>query len=106
MNIKEFQDSLNNTTFYDAVKLDANGDAYLDMNDARSIWMNNLRRLRGMKLAKLDVESLRALETKDDIALAAVLAKKQELRDMPKTYDLSQCDDWKKLLTMFPDYIW
>lgn len=97
---------MENSTFHSCVKLDANGDAYFDVIEARSLWMNNLRRLRNMKLAKLDVESIRALETKDDVALSAVLAKKKELRDMPVNYDLSQCNDWKVLLTMFPNYIW
>lgn len=105
MNIQEFKDSIKNCTFHDAIKLDGNGDAYIDMVDARTMWMNNLRRHRSRKLALLDIDSLRALENKDDVALAAVLAKKQELRDMPQTYDLSQCEDWKVLLTMFPPYV-
>lgn len=105
MNIQKFLDEMENGTFKDCIKLNESGDAYLDMNDARVFWMNNLRRLRAIKLEKLDVESLRALESKDDVALAAVLTKKQELRDMPKTYDLSQCNDWKVLLTMFPAYV-
>ena len=105
MNIKEFQDSLNNITFYDAVKLGDDGAAYMDMVKARSIWMCNLKRIRNVKLEDLDIKSLMALEMDDQVALSDVLAKKKVLRDMKNTYDLSDANTWQELLTMIPDYL-
>ncbi len=102
MNIQEFQYNMGNMTFYDAVLLDGNGDAYMDMPTARLIWMDNLRRLRNIKLKPLDIDSLRALEDADSVALSAIVAQKQVLRDMPETYDLSIAETWQELLAMWP----
>lgn len=103
MNIQDFKESLNNATFYDAIRLDNNGDAYIDMDIARIMWMDNLRRIRNIKIKPLDIESLRAIENNDFEGMQAVIAKKKILRDMPETYDLSQVQTWQELLTMWPD---
>lgn len=105
MNIQQFKDNLGNLTFYNAVLEDHNGNAYLDMPTARTIWMANLKRIRNAKLSKLDVLSLIALESNDQEALAQVIAKKTILREMKNTYDLSTATTWQELLTMWPDYL-
>ncbi len=103
MNIQEFKDNMGNVTFYDAVLLDGNGNAYMDMPTARLIWMANLRRVRNIKIKPLDVLSLRALEDGDYEALEAVIAQKVVLRNMPEVYSLDAAITWQDLLAMWPE---
>lgn len=105
MNIEDYKLSLNNVTFYDAIVLDAQGAAYIDMDLAKIIWMDILRKHREIKFKYLDILSLRALESNDNTALDDVIAKKNILRDMPKNYDLSSAQFPEDLLIMFPDYL-
>ena len=53
----------------------------IDMAKAREIHKTNIRRARELKLAELDVEFQRALET--SVSTTDVVAKKQALRDAP-----------------------
>ena len=53
----------------------------IDMAKAREIHKTNIRNARTPKLAELDIEFQRALETSADTS--AIAAKKQALRDAP-----------------------
>ena len=53
----------------------------IDMSRARDIHRNNIRQARKDKLAELDIEFQKALETSADTS--AIVAKKQVLRDYP-----------------------
>ena len=53
----------------------------IDMAKAKEIHKNNIRTVRVDKLAELDIEFQRALETSADTS--AIVAKKQALRDAP-----------------------
>jgi len=53
----------------------------IDMAKAREIHKNNIRRAREPKLAGLDVDFQRALETSADTT--TIVANKQALRDAP-----------------------
>ena len=53
----------------------------IDMSRAKDIHKNNIREARKDKLAELDIEFQKALETSDDTS--AIVAKKQILRDYP-----------------------
>ena len=53
----------------------------VDMAKAREIHKTNIRKARSPKLAELDVEFQKALETSSDTA--AIVSKKQALRDAP-----------------------
>ena len=53
----------------------------VDMAKAREIHKNNIRRAREPKLAELDVEFQKALET--GASTTDIVAKKQALRDAP-----------------------
>ena len=53
----------------------------IDMAKAKEIHKNNIRTVRTGKLAELDIEFQRALETSADTS--AIVAKKQALRDAP-----------------------
>ena len=53
----------------------------IDMAKAREIHKTNIRTARTPKLAELDIEFQKALETSADTS--AIVAKKQALRDAP-----------------------
>ena len=53
----------------------------IDMAKAREIHKNNIRRARESKLAELDIQFQRALETSANTS--AIVASKQALRDAP-----------------------
>tara|TARA_R100000781_G_scaffold53229_1_gene34779 strand:+ start:901 stop:1164 length:264 start_codon:yes stop_codon:yes gene_type:complete len=53
----------------------------IDMTKAKEIHKTNIRAAREIKLAALDVEFQRALETSSDTT--AIVSKKQALRDAP-----------------------
>jgi len=60
----------------------------INMEKARGIQMDKIREMRNKELAKKDVEYMKALEANDGSA-AAIATKKQELRDIPQTFDLT-----------------
>ncbi len=53
----------------------------IDMSKAKNIHRENIRRARAPKLAELDVEFQKALETSSDTT--AIVSKKKALRDAP-----------------------
>ena len=53
----------------------------IDMAKAKEIHKNNIRNARTPKLAELDIEFQKALETSADTSL--IVSKKQALRDAP-----------------------
>ena len=53
----------------------------IDMTKAKEIHKTNIRAARQTKLAALDIEFQKALETSSDTA--AIVSKKQALRDAP-----------------------
>ena len=59
----------------------------VDMAKAREIHKNNIRSARAPKLAELDVEFQRALETSS--STTDIIAKKQALRDAPAAVGIS-----------------
>lgn len=54
-----------------------------DMAKARAIHRDVLRAARAPRLAELDVEVMKALESKDDASLSEAVLEKQALRDAP-----------------------
>ena len=59
----------------------------VDMAKAKEIHRKNIRDARAPKLAALDVDFQRALETSSDTSL--IVANKQELRDAPAAAGIS-----------------
>ncbi len=55
------------------------------MVKARDIHLSRIRLKRNAELAKLDIDAMKAQDTGDDVKLAQVRARKQELRDIPQT---------------------
>lgn len=63
---------------------DAGKSIDIDMDHAREITRNRLRKERAPLLADLDVQAIRAMERSDKVKLAEVAAEKQRLRDVTK----------------------
>ena len=63
----------------------------IDMAKAREIHKNNIREARAPKLAELDIEFQKALETSADTS--AIVAKKQALRDAPADSGIAAASD-------------
>ena len=63
----------------------------VDMAKAREIHKNNIRTARAPKLAELDIEFQRALET--GASTTDIVAKKQALRDAPASVGITSATD-------------
>ena len=63
----------------------------VDMAKAREIHKTNIRKARSPKLAELDVESQKALETGS--STTDIVAKKQALRDAPAASGIEAASD-------------
>ena len=63
----------------------------IDMAKAREIHKNNIRSARAPKLAELDVEFQKALET--GASTTDIVAKKQALRDAPADSGIAAASD-------------
>jgi hypothetical protein len=61
----------------------------VNMNKARAIHLAEIRRVRNLELAALDVTFMRYVEAGDTEAQATIEALKQTLRDIPQTFDLT-----------------
>jgi len=61
----------------------------VNMTKARAIHLTEIRRVRNEELAKEDINMLRAIEAGDASAQSAVATKKQVLRDIPATFDIT-----------------
>ena len=62
----------------------ADGAAVADIAACKSIHLDKFRSARAPKLAKLDVDYMRALEVEDSVKASAIAVAKQELRDVTK----------------------
>jgi len=61
----------------------------VNMAKARAIHMNRIRVARNAELAKEDINMLKAIEAGDTSAQSTVATKKQVLRDIPATFDIT-----------------
>lgn len=61
------------------------GEAVADIARCKGIHLDKFRAARGPKLAKLDVDFMRAVETADTEKQAEIATAKQELRDVTQT---------------------
>jgi len=75
----------------------------VNMTKARAIHLEEIRRVRNAELVKEDVTFMRAVEAEDTDAQATIKAKKQTLRDLPATFDLTtDVDTPEKLKAKWP----
>ena len=79
-----------NTFFTRAWKI-VDGKIEMDITKAREVHRENIRIARQEKLAELDIEFQRALESSSDTS--TIVAKKQALRDAPADSDIAAASD-------------
>lgn len=97
-------DEMPDRTFRDAWT--DNGRAIsVQMEKARAIHMGRIRAARAAVLSVLDVEFSRALGQKNDAVVAEVEAKRQTLRDIPQTFDLTKADSPEALKALWPEIL-
>ena len=61
----------------------------VNMTKAREIHLAEIRRVRNEELAKEDITFIRAVEAGDTDAQNTIKTKKQTLRDLPATFDIT-----------------
>lgn len=81
----------------------ADGVVKVDMDKARVIHMKRIRKVRNAELDRLDIETMKALDSQDNKKSAEVGAKKQALRDIPETFDLSIATTPEELKALWPE---
>ena len=75
----------------------------VNMTKARAIHLAEIRRVRNEELVKEDVTFMRAVEADDTDAQATIKTKKQTLRDLPATLDITtDVDTPEKLKAKWP----
>lgn len=77
----------------------------VDMEKARVVHMDGLKRKRKAQLEKLDVDMMREVEASNTGAQATIAKVKQMLRDMPQTFDLNVYATPDELKNAKPDYL-
>jgi hypothetical protein len=68
-----------------AMALEVNGGLKFNADKAKAIWKNKWREARKSKLASLDIDFMRAVESGDQAKQAEIASKKQALRDVTLT---------------------
>ena len=75
----------------------------VNMSKARAIHLEAIRKVRNEELAKEDVTFMRAVEAGDTDTQATIATKKQALRDIPATFDITTgVDTPEKLKAKWP----
>ena len=85
-----------------AWEMDTDGTPKVNMAKARGVQMDKIRVVRDKELVKEDLNMLKALEDGNTSAQATVKSKKQELRDIPQTFDLTT-DTPEELKNKWPE---
>jgi hypothetical protein len=79
------------------------GAVKVDMRTARQIHMDRIRRARNARLAERDIDSMRAIGSRDERLLAQTEAAKQGLRDVPQRLDLTRARTPAALQARWPE---
>ena len=75
----------------------------VNMSKARAVHLAEIRRVRNAELVKEDVTFMRAVEAGDTDTQATIATKKQTLRDIPATFDITtDVDTPEKLKAKWP----
>jgi len=75
----------------------------VNMTKARAIHLEKIRLVRNAELAKEDITFMRAVEAGDTDTQATIATKKQTLRDIPATFDITtDVDTPEKLKAKWP----
>ena len=82
------EDLLTDDTFRDAWEWRSDA-VNVNMSRARVIHLATIREARDLELGKEDINMLRAIEAGDTSAQSTVATRKQTLRDIPATFDIT-----------------
>lgn len=77
-------------------------DATIDLERAKDVWRRKMRPVRNERLKQLDLQWMQAMELGDTVAAAAVVAKKQELRDITKRDELKYAKSLAEVKAFWP----
>lgn len=83
-----------------AWEMDTDGTPKVNMAKARGVHMDKIRVVRNAELANEDINMLKAIEAGDSAAQDTLKIKKQTLRDIPQTFDLTTDNDTPGELTV------
>jgi hypothetical protein len=68
--------------YFNAYEFDAELGAKVNIEKAKAIHLDKFRAARAPKLAKLDIDFMKAVEVNDEVKKAEIIATKQALRDV------------------------
>jgi hypothetical protein len=71
--------------YFNAYEFDAELGAKVNIDKAKAIHLDKFRAARAPKLAKLDIDFMKAVEANDEEKKAEIIAAKQALRDVTLT---------------------
>ena len=71
--------------YFNAYEFDAETGAKINIEKAKAIHLDKFRAARTPKLAKLDIDFMKAVEANDETKKAEIVAAKQALRDVTLT---------------------
>lgn len=71
--------------YFNAYEFNAELGAKVNIEKAKSIHLDKFRAARTPKLAKLDIDFMKAVEANDEVNKAEIIAAKQALRDVTLT---------------------
>ena len=71
--------------YFNAYEFDAETGAKINIEKAKAIHLDKFRAARAPKLAKLDIDFMKAVEANDEDKKAKIMVEKQSLRDVTLT---------------------
>lgn len=88
--------------YFNAYEFDAETGSKVNINKAKTIHLDKFRVVRTPKLAKLDIDFMKAVEANDEEKKAEIVAAKQALRDVTLTL---LPDDLAGIKATWPDIL-
>lgn len=88
--------------YFNAYEFDAELGAKVNIDKAKAIHLDKFRVARAPKLAKLDIDFMKAVEVNDEVKKAEIIAAKQALRDVTLT---PLPDDLAGIKATWPDIL-
>lgn len=71
--------------YFDAYEFDAESGSKVNIDKAKAVHLDKFRVARAPKLAKLDIDFMKAVEANDEAKKVEIIAAKQALRDVTLT---------------------
>lgn len=88
--------------YFNAYEFDAETGAKVNIDKVKAIHLDKFRSARAPKLAKLDIDFMKAVEANDEAKKTEIIAAKQALRDVTLT---ELPDDLAGIKSTWPDIL-